>query len=105
MGVTLAREPSGSRTSTTPRLRASTPKPAKSSGEPIALEGQPVAVATGDGGVWVANMAGAVIWIDAESNEAEEPISLGGSPQSRAFGDGALWVADLLRGTVTRIEP
>jgi hypothetical protein len=50
-------------------------------------------------------MAGAVIWIDAESNEAEEPISLGGSPQSRAFGDGALWVADLLRGTVTRIEP
>ena len=81
------------------------PKTNEAVGEPIVIEGQPVGVAAGDGGVWVADLAGQVIWIDAESNEADEPISIGGSPQSLAFGDGALWVTDLYNGTVVRMEP
>jgi DNA-binding beta-propeller fold protein YncE len=60
-------------------------------------------VAAYERAAWVADLAGAVIWIDAESNAADEPISVGGSPQSLVFGDGALWVADAFNRTVTRI--
>jgi streptogramin lyase len=73
-------------------------------GGPIALTNPPVAVAAGDGGAWVVDARGAVIWIDSESNEPEEQISLGGSPLSLVFGDGALWVADAFNRMVTRIE-
>jgi len=63
-----------------------------------------VAVATGAGTVWVADRAGAVTRIDAESNGlVGEPIAVEGSPLSLAVGDGAVWVANPFNSTVARI--
>jgi hypothetical protein len=49
-----------------------------------------MAVEDSDGGAWAADIVGAIVWIDAESNQAEEPISLDGSPRSLVFGEGTL---------------
>ena len=61
-------------------------------------------VGLGAGATWVADRAGAVTRIDAESNgSADEPIPVEGSPVSLAVGDGAVWVANPFNRTVARI--
>ena len=62
-------------------------------------------MAIGEGGVWVAGLAGTVTWIDAASNEAGEPITVGGSPPGIAYGAEAIWAADFFNDTVMRVEP
>ncbi len=75
----------------------------------LAVGAQAAALAAGPrpaaaGATWVADRAGAVTRIDAESNgSAGEPIPVEGSPVSLAVGDGALWVANPFNSTVARI--
>jgi DNA-binding SARP family transcriptional activator/DNA-binding beta-propeller fold protein YncE len=64
----------------------------------------PGAVAAGEDGIWVANVAGeSVSRIDPETRRVAETIRLGFAPGAVAVGAGAVWVADPAAGTVAKV--
>jgi streptogramin lyase len=72
----------------------------------VPVAGDPVAIATGAGGVWVANAAAGVIErIDPETRKIVARFALGTDVTSLAAGAGAVWVANGNDGTITRIDP
>ena len=67
----------------------------------------PRAVATGEGGVWVANIDdSSVSKINPRTAERTGvPIEVGQRPDDLAVGFGSVWVIDNYGGTLTRIDP
>jgi streptogramin lyase len=72
----------------------------------IRVGGAPVAVATGAGGVWVAdNARSRVVELDVASGRPTgKPIPVGAGPEAIAVGEGYVWVASG-DDAVTRIDP
>lgn len=72
----------------------------------VRVGGAPVAVATGAGGVWVADNAGSrVIELDpSDAHPVGKPIAVDAGPEAIAVGEGYVWVASG-NGAVTRIDP
>jgi YVTN family beta-propeller protein len=79
------------------------------SGSPIAqaqVGTGPNAIATGSGGVWVANTDdNSVSRVDPDTNAVVQTISVGNQPSAVAVGDGFVWVANTGDGTVSQIDP
>jgi YVTN family beta-propeller protein len=67
----------------------------------------PSAIATGAGGVWVADdYANTVIRIDPKgANSVTATTPVGRGPSAVAVGEGAVWVANTDDNTVARIDP
>ena len=75
--------------------------------ETIQVGNFPVAIASGPGGVWVANQGdGTVDRIDAVTGDVtKRGIQVGARPGGIAAGPDAVWVANGEDGTVQRIDP
>ena len=73
----------------------------------IAVGNGPVAIATGAGGVWIADVVdNAVTRIDpASANAVTANTPVGQGPTAVAVGEGAVWVANTQDDTVARIDP
>jgi YVTN family beta-propeller protein len=67
----------------------------------------PIAIATGAGGVWVADVIdNGVLRIDPAAANAVTPTTpVGQGPSAIAVGEGAVWVANTQDDTVSRIDP
>jgi streptogramin lyase len=63
-------------------------------------------IAAGDGKVWVVDLAGKIVPIDASNGKAGEPIPLptGAKALELALGEGGLWVL-ATDGSVTLVDP
>jgi DNA-binding beta-propeller fold protein YncE len=88
-------------------------------GESIRVGRFPRGVAAGEGNVWVAiperdlssSCSGAVVRVDAETNQAVETIPVNGTPSAVAVGGNSIWIASRLcapdddqPGVVLRID-
>jgi YVTN family beta-propeller protein len=72
----------------------------------LAVGARPEAVASGQGGLWVANFGSrTVVRVDPQTGAAGTPIGSGGTPTGIAVGEGAVWVTNAFDGVVTRIDP
>ncbi len=73
----------------------------------IPVGNSPASIATGAGGVWVADdNDNSVTRIDpAGANAVMAPIAVGQGPSAIAVGEGAVWVANTQDDTVSRIDP
>ncbi len=73
----------------------------------VPVGNSPVSIATGAGGVWVADaIDNSVIRIDpAGANAVTSPTPVGQGPSAIAVGEGAVWVANTQDDTVSRIDP
>jgi serine/threonine-protein kinase len=75
-------------------------------GSPVATGRGPADVATGAGGVWVANAGADSVWrFDPESRAVRARIPVGDEPRAISVGAGGVWVANVADRTVTRIDP
>jgi hypothetical protein len=64
------------------------------------------AVAAREGGIWVVDAVGGLVWqIDPVQNRVKRTISVGAGARAVATGFGSVWVANGLTGTVLRIDP
>ncbi len=73
----------------------------------IPVGNSPTSIATGAGGVWVADaIDNSVTRIDpASANAVTAPTPVGQGPSAIAVGEGAVWVANTQDDTVSRIDP
>lgn len=73
----------------------------------VTVTSNPTAIATGAGGVWVADaIDNAVSRIDpASANAVTATTPVGQGPSAIAVGEGAVWVANTQDDTVSRIDP
>ena len=73
----------------------------------IPVGNSPTSIATGAGGVWVADaIDNTVTRIDpASANAVTTPTPVGQGPSAIAVGEGAVWVANTQDDTVSRIDP
>ena len=71
----------------------------------VAVGGRPVAVASGAGGIWVANAGdNTVDRVDPATHDVQR-IQVGSGPAGVAVGDGAVWVTNSASRTVSEISP
>jgi len=81
------------------------PGPAPALERPVELGGSPAAVASGLGGVWIAdNLRARVLRVDPATGEVTDRVRTGRAPVAIAVGEGAVWVAGA-DGAVQRIDP
>lgn len=72
----------------------------------ISVGNAPVAIATGAGGVWIADeVDNTVARIDPSANAVAAVTPVGQGPTAIAVGEGAVWVANTQDDTVARIDP
>ena len=65
----------------------------------------PAAIATGFGGIWVADSFENTVSRIDPTNFVARPIPVGHGPQAIAVGEGSVWVADTDDDAVVRIDP
>jgi SARP family transcriptional regulator, regulator of embCAB operon len=71
----------------------------------VPVGARPVAIASGAGGLWVANLDDkSVTRVDVSSRQALRTIAIGGAPTAVATRQGVVWVTDGM-GNVSTIDP
>lgn len=76
-------------------------------GPTVKLPERPIAVAAGEGGVWVASMAGGVLsTIDPVTNKkVGKPIKTDNAPYAVEVAFGKVWVATFEKDVLVRVDP
>jgi YVTN family beta-propeller protein len=72
----------------------------------LGVASTPAAMATGDGGLWLADPgSGAVSHVDLTTGRVVDRVPVGSDPGAIAIGGGSIWSASVPGGEVDRIDP